>query len=375
MAELTVYPDAGSGSTTVDGTVERGTDGTWSEVRDGAGTAVTTTNSFYGTWLGCKGTTNVWDGIRRCIFTFDTSGLGAGASISAAILSLYGFNKDDNWGNQSARLTASTPAADNNLANDDYGQVGATAMASDIAISAWSTSGYNDFTLNASGISNISKTGISKFGLRLASDADNSAPTWSSYNAAQAYHYFADYTGTTRDPKLVITYTTGGTNFERTVSFALLLDASVSRQAGYGRAFTAALALDAAFSRLVGYARDFTTAISLSPSFSRVQGFVRSFTAALVLSPSFSRAAAYTRNFTAAIAATATFTRQVAYKRTVAFGLKLTSSISALISSIIYFHQDREVAITFPANAASITFPVNEAAITFPANDVTIQEL
>jgi len=65
---------------------------------------------------------------------------------------------------------------------------------------------YNDFTLNANGISNISKTGITYFGARDSLDTANTTPTgnnnWN-FNSSNG-------AGTTTDPKLVVTYTTGG---------------------------------------------------------------------------------------------------------------------------------------------------------------------
>jgi hypothetical protein len=70
--------------------------------------------------------------------------------------------------------------------------------------SSWSTSGYNDITLNATGLSNINKTGETKYCAReKPHDYDNSTSGASTYRNGI---YFANQTGTTRDPKLVVTH-------------------------------------------------------------------------------------------------------------------------------------------------------------------------
>jgi hypothetical protein len=64
------------------------------------------------------------------------------------------------------------------------------------------TSQYNDFPLNASGLTNITFTGVSKFGLReLTYDIGDVEPT-NVIHSVKAN--FADVTGTATDPKLVV---------------------------------------------------------------------------------------------------------------------------------------------------------------------------
>ena len=92
-----------------------------------------------------------------------------------------------------------------------------------ITIASWSTAGYNNFTLNAAGISNINKTGASWFGTRLSGDFDNSEPVYSASLIARVNIYLADNTGTTNDPKLVVIHTTpppsSGSIFNQEVIF------------------------------------------------------------------------------------------------------------------------------------------------------------
>ena len=65
--------------------------------------------------------------------------------------------------------------------------------------------GYYDFILNATGLAAISKTGITKIGLReSAYDAPNIAPPWVSGHGRTLYIRYAD--DGSYKPKLVITY-------------------------------------------------------------------------------------------------------------------------------------------------------------------------
>ncbi len=92
----------------------------------------------------------------------------------------------------------------------------ASLATSDYAIAKWGTTAwatkniadltpnaYNTWTLNAGGIANINKTGLSSFGLRCGMDIDNSAP--SGANAMNINFY-----GGGNPELLVVTYTLPG---------------------------------------------------------------------------------------------------------------------------------------------------------------------
>lgn len=207
---LTVYPDAGTGGTTVDGKV-RGfidTSSSFSTVRNSSGALATPTENTSNLGISNDGTTG-WI-INRFICLFDTSALTAIAVISSTILSLYGRPKTDVYSqNPNIDIYISNPASNNNLVAADYSTLGTISQTgSPITYSSFSTSGYNDFTFDSTGIGNISKTGISKFGSRNQNfDTANTAPSLPAGGNAILAFYTADWTGTTQDPKLVITYT------------------------------------------------------------------------------------------------------------------------------------------------------------------------
>jgi len=203
----TFYPQAGTGGTTCDGEVSQtGLNDTFTNIRNAAGNGVDASGA-QGVVAGIDATTtsNQYSNLWRSIYTLDTSALPDADTISAAVFSLYDSNsQQQNFTPTATYVTvASTPAANNTLANGDYAQLGSTAYSD---YKTFTVSQYNDMTFNATGIAAISKTGITKLGVRTNWDADNSAPTWGSGYRSYRYVQMADTSGTTQDPKLVVTH-------------------------------------------------------------------------------------------------------------------------------------------------------------------------
>ena len=206
----TVYPDADPETTTVDGDVRQSSAGdTFANLRAGAGTSAqpSVASSTCGT-LNATTVSNNYDVLIRFIALFDTSSIPDTDTIDSATLSFHGRSKSDQMGGtHGIGVVTSTPASNTDLVAGDYAQLATTRQANDITLASWSTVGYNDFALNATGLGNISKTGVSKFGSRLSFDIDNSAPTWGSEESVAGGNYAADDAGTTRDPKLAVIHT------------------------------------------------------------------------------------------------------------------------------------------------------------------------
>jgi hypothetical protein len=214
----TYYPDANTESTSVDGFIESASASgaslnavllDASNQTDGVAVddfSVDTTISSYNL---DEGGGAFYAEIYRSFFLFDTSGLGAAATISAATFSVYVTAKsnDDNDGTDYIRLVTTTPASNTTLVTQDFDQISFTAQtATSPDITSISTAAYQDYTLNATGIGNVSKTGITKFGLREGHDIAGSG-LCQNCNSGVGVNT-ADQTGTTNDPKLVVTYTT-----------------------------------------------------------------------------------------------------------------------------------------------------------------------
>ncbi len=210
---LTAYPAASSGGASVDGRVYRtGVDQTLADIRSGAGTTVSVTETGpQFARLVASTTSNQFSENIRAIWTVDTSSIGDADVISSATFSLYGIAKSNGLGSPDLHIAGATPASDNNLVTGDYGQVQTTSYGS-VTYAGYSTTGYNDITLNATGIAAVSKTGVTKFSGQTSWDLNNSfTGSWSSSAASYFQCRFADQTGTTNDPKLVVIYSTPAT--------------------------------------------------------------------------------------------------------------------------------------------------------------------
>lgn len=204
---LVVYPDAGTGGTTVDGRLNADSLTNWSTVRE-ATTGTASPTGASGSFTQGEKSGDAWN-ISRAAFLFDTSALTDDVDISSAVFSLYATGDYDNSESNFPAdpvVISSNPASNNNLVAADYNITnwGTTYLSDVLDLSVFSSSGYKNFTINATGIAAISKTGITKYGTRGTNDiGDFGSPTARSY----AISYFADQTGTTNDPKLVIEYT------------------------------------------------------------------------------------------------------------------------------------------------------------------------
>jgi RHS repeat-associated protein len=183
--------------------------------------SVRTNKSQYGTYY-----------IYRSFVPFDTSFLPDDAVITNATLNLYPYSKrnDDNDGDDFVTVVHGTQASPSALTKEDYDQAGsvnAPIEGVDVSerkdISSVAINAYLTFVLNSTGQSWLSKTGTTQFALREGHDVvdspfTSSSTTYSQYN----YVYFrsSEYTDTTYDPYLEITYTQPSPSQGSVVSYA-----------------------------------------------------------------------------------------------------------------------------------------------------------
>ena len=225
----TVYPDADTESTSVDGQVYRDESGSggvaWSTLRGSAGNNSGDSGVTIDFFLRAGTSANQWDRMNRVVTLFDVSSIDSGDTIDSATLSYYFQSTafQDNF-DLSIAIVEPTPASNTALANSDYdiANWSATRLASDLDVSSISQDAYNDFSLNATGLGIISTAtagdGIANFGGRYDADADDSEPTYAN-QSAQARIVSADTSGTTQDPKLVIEHSGAGAGEEVQNSF------------------------------------------------------------------------------------------------------------------------------------------------------------
>lgn len=223
---LLAQPVAGANSP-VDGMVRRhGVDEAFATIRAGAGTssAVLEDTRAFGS-LNSSTTSNQYQELTRSIFCFDTSSIGTTSVISSAVFSVSGVDKDQALGTPSFHLTSATPASTSTLASSDYANVGSTSFASisysDALTISTANFSYSQFALSANGLANINKTGISKFAGRISWDmtGDTTGLNWASTVGSYWTVNFADQTGTSKDPKLLVFYKTVGTPTIRREAF------------------------------------------------------------------------------------------------------------------------------------------------------------
>jgi hypothetical protein len=217
----TFYPDANAETTTFDGYARYLGSGatTWATMHD-ASTANSTINdagtaNFWG--IATDSTTSMWNLCYRSLFGYDLSSL-SGATVSAAdFIPIISLTATQTLTGQSCNLVEMTPASWTAITNTDYGAANAstTKLATDTTLASLPTTGNAaTFSLNASGTSAVQAKVGSRIMLsgRIVSDIDNAEPAWSSNKTARVDTYTADMSGTTNDPKLVVTYTTGGSS-------------------------------------------------------------------------------------------------------------------------------------------------------------------
>jgi len=218
MSELTVWPDSHPESTSVDGgTANNNTHDTWTNRRNAAGsTAVDNSAASMTVAISTSHlTTNYWIRFSRAFLLFDTSDLGAGVTIDSAILKIVCITKGDAFGGLSHSLVSSNPASNTAIVAADHTTLGTTNLSADWTVdslSAGSPYNYNEITLNAAGLAAISKTGITKFGIRVSADRTNSEPSWTTDTGATTYYANADNDiGNQYRPLLIIQYTSAFT--------------------------------------------------------------------------------------------------------------------------------------------------------------------
>ena len=165
------------------------TDNTFSTARGAS------TGTQSGAYVGCEK-----NGVPYYVFrnftSYDTSSIPDHAIITSATLAFVNSGKDTS-NDFNVCLTQST-AGDTSLADDDFNNItlnSPTELADrTAAVSTFDASATITFTLNASGLSHISKTGYTKFCFRSSKDVDNSTPTARSYCSMGTGTFTINYT-------------------------------------------------------------------------------------------------------------------------------------------------------------------------------------
>ena len=212
----TFRPDAHTESSSVDGYARAPESSqSWSTIRDASGNASDDSGTSLIVFLGygIDGGSNQWNRNFRVIIVFDTSSIPDADTITAAVLSTVGLSGtlvDQHSGSVSMCEGASSSSTA--IVNGDYeSNKGKDLVATAAALSGITANGsaYTDFTLSSDGRDYISKDGVTKFSSQIEADRANSEPSGMSAGTEKISRVdwaSADTSGTSSDPKLVVTH-------------------------------------------------------------------------------------------------------------------------------------------------------------------------
>ncbi len=181
----------------------------WATMHDwGAGSDVDSNSNSMFIWLESYSSANTYSKLYRDNLSFDTSSIPVAANITYANLALYGWYSSNSWigFTPGINIYSWTPNTPGSLVLADYALDGTTAYSTQILFSSFNTAGYNNFILNATGISGITKGGLSSFSVRESvKDAPNVEPAWESLKAV-VFGIVTSEGGSSQWPILTVTY-------------------------------------------------------------------------------------------------------------------------------------------------------------------------
>ena len=216
-----------SSGTKDDGVIYKSNQSSWANARDATSGTASLNNQAYNNFTAIGRGPSRGGGIiyyvYRSFMVFDTSGITG--TVASATLSIRGVSAND--GSVIAvKSNAFGGDGGTSLANGDIDAIAgwsagsslagsATIYGSQILTSSWSTSGYNDFTATSDLLTDMKNNNVVIICfMDYTNDYLNSALT--SNTTLKCGAYYAEYTGTTRDPK--IDYTLAATGYANDVN-------------------------------------------------------------------------------------------------------------------------------------------------------------
>lgn len=150
-------------------------------------------------------------------FRFDTSAIGVSDEITSAELALHGagtsIQNADGWTNILARLYDYGAGLDTGDYRATDGTSSGDTLLASLPRTSWSTSAYNTFSSESEFASSVTKGGWTGLYVLIQEAEAATAPTGTN----QAVWYSADESGTSTDPKLVVTHAAATKPFRRSL--------------------------------------------------------------------------------------------------------------------------------------------------------------
>ncbi len=213
----TYYPDAHAETSTFDGNVGRVNVESWASIRTGNGTVFNDAGTALA--LIAMSTPNIadssWASLYRSDFLFNLN-LPVGSTILAITESIYGYSGPKTDGlscTPDVAIYSAVTSSNTGGANTDFQNCGSTAYSSACTYANWIYA-YVNFALNATAIAAAQAilSGVFKTCARNANyDVAGTTPNRVQNAQSALYAYYAEQ-GTGYNPKLVVTYTAGGTS-------------------------------------------------------------------------------------------------------------------------------------------------------------------
>ena len=167
-------------------------------------------------WYNTNGTYQ----INRGMLYFDTSSIPDNATITSATLSLYGYDNGHTGPDWNLVIQNGQPTYPHSPADMfDYDCNHYSGNGGQISVHNpwWSVSGYNNITMNATGLSWINKTGPTKLCMRTSRDISSTVPS-----GGEAVAYYSVGCGDpAKKPKLTVTYV-GPPHYDKPMWFTAL---------------------------------------------------------------------------------------------------------------------------------------------------------
>jgi PKD repeat protein len=184
----------------------RTTDTQWNTVRNGTGEGVLTTNPSIGSDLMTSSITNNFDYHYRGGVTFNTTGIPAGATITNATITGYGYNHLDNLGLISYAWMDFNPTSKTSYTAADYSATTFTRKTDYIASTEFHPGDQITWTIND--LSSINKGGLTSYMLESEWMINGTSPVWTNSTESYASIYGKQFSNSTFLPYLTVNYTT-----------------------------------------------------------------------------------------------------------------------------------------------------------------------
>jgi hypothetical protein len=197
-----------------DGSVGSDSNATWVALRNAGGNSVyeLQNNTYSGQTSSVITNANgYYQKHWRGLITWNTAAIPDSATITSAVVSVYGRDKLNDLGTANFAIVDANPSSKSAYVAEDYSRTTFTRMADDILYSSFTDDVWQNFTLNPQGRANISKTGLTTFMFTHSADVDNSPLVWANDSKSAFEIRGLSYLSGSYSPFITINYDIGVT--------------------------------------------------------------------------------------------------------------------------------------------------------------------